>query len=99
MVVKPCPFSGIGLTSERGGLTWQDRLQFPPPSGPGPGPCGICSEECPMSSQTPRRRRLEVEDIGEITVVNFIDRKILDEQNIQKIGEDLFSLVDELGRR
>ncbi len=52
-----------------------------------------------MSSQTPRRRRLEVEDIGEITVVNFIDRKILDEQNIQKIGEDLFSLVDELGRR
>src|SRR5712675_1756493 len=51
-----------------------------------------------MSSQ-PRRRRLEVEDIGEVTVVNFVDRKILDEQNIQKIGEDLFSLVDELGRR
>jgi anti-sigma B factor antagonist len=51
----------------------------------------------PMSSQ-PRRRRLEVEDHGEISVVNFIDRKILDEQNIQKIGEDLFSLVDELGR-
>src|SRR5436190_23929944 len=51
-----------------------------------------------MSSQ-PRRRRLEVEDYGEVTVVNFIDRKILDEQNIQKIGEDLFSLVDELGRR
>ena len=52
-----------------------------------------------MSSQ-PRRRRLEVEDYDrEITVVNFIDRKILDEQNIQKIGEDLFSLVDELGRK
>jgi anti-sigma B factor antagonist len=51
-----------------------------------------------MSSQ-PRRRRLEVEDNGEVTVVNFIDRKILDEQNIQKIGEDLFSLVDELGRK
>jgi anti-sigma B factor antagonist len=45
------------------------------------------------------RRRLEVEDIGDVTVVNFIDRKILDEQNIQKIGEDLFSLVDELGRK
>ncbi len=51
-----------------------------------------------MSSQ-PRRRRLEVEDIGDVTVVNFIDKKILDEQNIQKIGEDLFSLVDELGRK
>src|SRR5207302_377065 len=52
-----------------------------------------------MSSQ-PRRRRLEVEDYDrDITVVNFIDRKILDEQNIQKIGEDLFSLVEELGRK
>ncbi len=51
-----------------------------------------------MSTQ-PRRRRLEVEDYGDITVVNFIDKKILDEQNIQKIGEDLFSLVDELGRK
>ena len=46
-----------------------------------------------------RRRRLEVETIGDVTVVNFVDRKILDEQNIQIIGEQLFSLVDELGRR
>jgi anti-sigma B factor antagonist len=52
-----------------------------------------------MSSQPPRRRRLEVEDIGDVTVVNFTDKKILDEQNIQVIGEQLFSLVDELGRR
>ena len=51
-----------------------------------------------MSGQ-PRRRRLEVEDIGDVTVVNFTDKKILDEQNIQVIGEQLFSLVDELGRR
>src|SRR5438445_12410142 len=47
----------------------------------------------------PRRRRLEVEDIGDVTVVNFTDKKILDEQNIQIIGEQLFSLVDEVGRR
>jgi anti-sigma B factor antagonist len=51
-----------------------------------------------MSSQ-PRRRRLEVEDIGDVTVVNFTDKKILDEQNIQVIGEQLFSLVEEVGRR
>src|SRR5207253_5020724 len=51
-----------------------------------------------MSAQ-PRRRRLEVEDIGDVTVVNFTDRKILDEQNIQIIGEQLYSLVDEAGRR
>lgn len=50
-----------------------------------------------MTSQ-PRRRRLEVEDIGDIAVVNFVDKKILDEQNIQLIGEELFRLVDELGR-
>jgi anti-sigma B factor antagonist len=51
-----------------------------------------------MSNQ-PRRRRLEVEDIGDVTVVNFVDNKIIDEQNIQIIGEQLFSLVDEVGRR
>ena len=51
-----------------------------------------------MSSQ-PRRRRLEMEPIGDITVVNFLDKKILDEQNIQIIGEQLFGLVDESGRK
>jgi anti-sigma B factor antagonist len=40
-----------------------------------------------------------VEDVGDVTVVNFVDKKILDEQNIQLIGDDLFRLVDELGRR
>jgi anti-sigma B factor antagonist len=50
-------------------------------------------------STPPRRRRLEVEDIGDVTVVNFVDKKILDEQNIQVIGEQLFSLVDEVGRK
>src|SRR3954451_4693866 len=49
-----------------------------------------------MSSPA-RRRRLEVEHIGDVTVVNFVDRKILDEQNIQVIGEQLFGLVDEQG--
>ncbi len=51
-----------------------------------------------MSSPA-RRRRLEVEHIGDVTVVNFVDRKILDEQNIQTIGDQLFSLVDEEGWR
>jgi anti-sigma B factor antagonist len=51
-----------------------------------------------MANQ-PRRQRLVVEDIGDIAVVSFVDKKILDEQNIQMIGDDLFRLVDELGRR
>jgi anti-sigma B factor antagonist len=70
-------------------------------SGPEERP-GILSaatlKECDMSSQ-PRRRRLEVEHIGDVTIVNFVDRKILDEQNIQIIGEQLFGLVDEDGYR
>jgi len=53
---------------------------------------------CRMTSQ-PRKRRLDVEDHGDIAVVTFIDNKIIDEQNINAIGEDLVRLVDELGRR
>lgn len=47
-----------------------------------------------MSTQ-PRRSRLQTETIGDVLVVNFIDRKILDEQNIQIIGEQLFGLVEQ----
>src|SRR4030081_2171999 len=61
--------------------------------------CGSWVQRGVFMSGQPKRRRLEVEDIGEVTVVNFTDKKILDEQNIQVIGEQLFSLVDELGRR
>src|SRR3954454_18822436 len=68
-----------------------------PPACPGPG--GASGSNQAMSQQPAKRRRLEVEDIGDVTVVNFVDRKILDEQNIQIIGEQLFSLVDEVGRR
>jgi anti-sigma B factor antagonist len=45
------------------------------------------------------RQRITVEDVGDVAVVQFVDKKILDEQNIQMIGDDLFRLVDELGRR
>lgn len=51
-----------------------------------------------MTTQ-PRRRRLELEDVGEVTVVNFVDKKILDEQNIQIIGEQLFDLVDNQAKK
>lgn len=51
-----------------------------------------------MSAQ-PHLRRIEVKEVGDITVVNFTASKILDEQSIIIIGEQLFSLVDEHGRR
>jgi anti-sigma B factor antagonist len=47
----------------------------------------------------PLRRRLEVEDIGDVSVVSFVDKKILDEQNVQIIGQMLFALVDVEKRR
>ena len=48
---------------------------------------------------TPRNRHLEVEDIGEVTVVKFLDREILDEETIQVVGTQLANLVNDLGRR
>ncbi|REJ94481.1 MAG: anti-sigma factor antagonist [Planctomycetota bacterium] len=44
-------------------------------------------------------RRLDIEDVGDVTVARFIDKKILDENNIQKIGNQLFGLIDEDARR
>ena len=43
---------------------------------------------------TGKRRRLQNESIGDATVVHFTDKKILDEANIQEIGEELFALVE-----
>jgi anti-sigma B factor antagonist len=46
-----------------------------------------------------KKRRIEVEDVGGVAVVEFVDKRILDEQNIQMIGEQLFELVDTLGKK
>jgi anti-sigma B factor antagonist len=51
-----------------------------------------------MSSQL-RRRRLDVENFGDVSVVCLSDRKILVEEHIQVIGEQLLNLVNELGRK
>ncbi len=40
-------------------------------------------------------RRIEVDEVNDVTVAKFTDKKILDESNIQLIGNQLFSLVDE----
>ena len=42
-------------------------------------------------------RRLEVEEIDGITVVKFVDKRILDEGDIRNLGKQLFALVDEAG--
>lgn len=42
----------------------------------------------------PGESRLRVRREGEVTVVEFIDRNILDEANIQMIGEEISRLID-----
>jgi anti-sigma B factor antagonist len=40
-------------------------------------------------------RRLQLSQVGEVTVVRFVDRKILDEANIQELGQELFQLCEQ----
>src|SRR6185295_1750732 len=44
-------------------------------------------------------RRLQVSQVGAVTVVRFVDRKILDEANIQELGSELFQLVEDEGQK
>ena len=45
-------------------------------------------------------RRLDVSDVGDVTVVRFRDQKIIEDVNIQELGHELFRLVevDERGK-
>jgi anti-anti-sigma factor len=44
------------------------------------------------------QRRLGISEVGDVTVVRFNDRKILDETAIQELGQELFALVEEDNR-
>jgi anti-sigma B factor antagonist len=50
-----------------------------------------------MPEQPPSR--LDVTDKGDVTVVHFLDRNLLDEEMLQVIGDQLSALVDGQGRR
>jgi anti-sigma B factor antagonist len=40
-------------------------------------------------------RRLAITEAGPVTIVRFADRRILDDANIQEIGQELYQLVEE----
>ncbi|HTM52682.1 MAG TPA: STAS domain-containing protein [Pirellulales bacterium] len=40
-------------------------------------------------------RRVQLSQVGDVSVVRFVDRKILDEANIQELGQELFQLVED----
>jgi anti-anti-sigma factor len=44
-------------------------------------------------------RRLNVSEVGDVTVVRFVDRRILDEANIQEMGQELFQIVEDQGKK
>lgn len=44
-------------------------------------------------------RRIDIEEIGAVTVVRLLEKKILDEANIEALGQELYALVDRDGRR
>ncbi len=46
----------------------------------------------------PDRPRLEVENNGDVTIVTFSDRKVLDADRIQVIGDQFSSLLDQSDR-
>lgn len=43
----------------------------------------------------PLNSRLRVKKLDAVTQVEFVDRNILDEANIQRIGEEIAALIDE----
>jgi anti-sigma B factor antagonist len=44
-------------------------------------------------------RRLEISEIGDVTVVRFLDRRILDVTNIEELGAELFALIEKDHRK
>jgi len=44
-------------------------------------------------------QRIQISEVGEVTVVRFQDRKILDEASIQQLGIELNALVEQENRQ
>ena len=39
-------------------------------------------------------RRLDVSEVGDVTVVRFRDHKIIEDINIQELGQEMFRLIE-----
>jgi anti-sigma B factor antagonist len=44
-------------------------------------------------------RRIDVSKIGDVSIVRFLDKKILDEASILELGTELFGLVEQDNRK
>jgi anti-sigma B factor antagonist len=54
-------------------------------------PSAACLQETRMTTQ---QSRLRIKHIGDVIQVEFLDRNILDEANIQHIGEEIQTLIE-----
>ena len=43
-------------------------------------------------------QRLDIDAVGDVAVVRFRDRKIVEDINIQQLGQELFQLIEVDGR-
>ena len=55
-------------------------------------------EEKPAMAPIPQRRRIEVEDIANATIVTLSDKKVLEPDIIQIIGDQLFAVAEDDSR-
>jgi anti-anti-sigma factor len=63
---------------------------FRPPRGESAGNLNTHFKARPM----PDPKRIKVSDSGGVTVVTFVDSKIIDEDEIQELGQELYDLVE-----
>jgi anti-sigma B factor antagonist len=47
----------------------------------------------------PDHQRLDVSEVGDVTVVRFVERRILDANNIEELGGELFDLIEQENRQ
>jgi len=46
----------------------------------------------------PEFERFDCDEVGDVTVVRFRDRELVEDEHIHQLGQELFQLVDDEGR-
>jgi anti-sigma B factor antagonist len=76
------------------------RNGSPGPPGDSDGqPLGGGGKSGRRSEAMATHQRIDVSKSGDVTVVTFLDKKVLDETGIQELGQELFDLVERDNRR
>jgi anti-sigma B factor antagonist len=109
----PQAFPAADLLRPRGKngilLWWSKSLRISrgPPGGLDTRPGGFMMGDARLGSlrigqrslSMSALRRVEVNEVGEVTVVHFRDQKIIEDLGIQEMGQELFQLVEGENRK